>query len=310
MVGLPHTLHRMFPSNRHVLTGAVLAASGIVLVFALLGTPRPPVEWRWIDLVGEGGTALLAAWWMRIVLGSRPAGRVTLLLALGLACVALGMGADALDEVLPIRDAPRIDKWFESGLVPLGMVLLTAGLVGWRREQFALSEHMQLRERLFREHRDFDRITQLARVDYLQEQVAIEQRTHPAAPAALVMIEVDGMQAVLHDHGRRDAVRALQAVTHQILLNLRNDDLLCRYSGDRFVLLLPRTPLADATRAAAHLEKMVALTAFHSTQGMRAALRLRTACAAAVGGDTARLLSGLNREIEAAGFSHRASASA
>jgi diguanylate cyclase (GGDEF)-like protein len=220
------------------------------------------------------------------------------------------MGADAMDEVLPIRDAPRIDKWFESGLVPMGMVLLTAGLVGWRREQFALSEHMQLRERLFREHRDFDRITQLARVDYLHEQVSIEQRTHPDAPASLVMIEVDGLQAVLHDHGRRDAVRALQAVTHQILLNLRNDDLLCRYSGDRFVLLLPRTPPADAARAAAHLEKMVALTAFHSTQGRRAALQLRTACAAAVGGDTATLLSGLNREIEACGFSHRGPASA
>jgi diguanylate cyclase (GGDEF)-like protein len=310
MMGLPHALQRMFPSNRHVMTGAALAACGIVLVFALLGTPRPPVEWRWIDLVGEGGTALLAAWWLHIVLGSRPAGRVTLLLALGLGCVALGMGADAMDEVLPIRDAPRIDKWFESGLVPMGMVLLTAGLVGWRREQFALSEHMQLRERLFREHRDFDRITQLARVDYLHEQVSIEQRTHPDSPASLVMIEVDGLQAVLHDHGRRDAVRALQAVTHQILLNLRNDDLLCRYSGDRFVLLLPRTPLADAARAAAHLEKMVALTAFHSTQGRRAALQLRTACAAAVGGDTATLLSGLNREIEACGFSHRGPASA
>ncbi len=299
----------MTPSNRHIQTCTALAAAALALLYALLGNARPPAEWRWLDLVGEGGTALMAAYWMRIVLHSRPAGRVTLLLALGLAGVALGMWADALDELFSMKDVLRIDKWFESGLVPLGMALLTAGLVGWRREQFRLSEHMQLRERLFREHRDFDRITQLARIDYLREQVAIEQQAHPDAAAALVMIEATGLQALLHDHGRRDAVRALQAVTHQILLNLRNDDLLCRYSGDRFVLLLPRTPLAEAVRMARHLEQMVGATAFHGSDGRRAALALHTACTAATG-DIGDLLSGLNREIELAGTGQRDPASA
>lgn len=296
-------------SNRHIQTCVALAAAGIALVYALLGAARPPAEWRWIDLIGEGGTALMVAYWMRIVLGSRPAGRVTLLMALGLAAMALGMWADCLDEVFSMKDASRVDKWFESGLVPLGMGLLTAGLIGWRREQFQLSEHMQLRERLFREHRDFDRITQLARVDYLREQVALEQRLHPEAPAALVMIEVAGLQAVLHDHGRKDAVRALQAVVHQLLLNLRNDDLLCRYSGDRFVLLLPRTPQAEAVRTMRHLAQMVAAAAFYGSDGRRAALELHGACAVAVG-DVSTLLSGLNRELESAGTACPRSASA
>lgn len=296
-------------SSRHIQTCAALAAAGIALMYALLGTARAPAEWRWIDLIGEGGTALMAAYWMHIVLGSRPAGRVTLLLALGLSGIALGMWADGLDEVFSMKDAPRIDKWFESGLVPLGMALLTAGLIGWRREQFHLSEHMQLRERLFRDHRDFDRITQLARVDYLREQVALEQHSHPDAPASLVMIEVAGLRAVLHDHGRRDAVRALQAVTHQILLNLRNDDLLCRYSGDRFVLLLPRTPHGDAARTARHLEQMVAMATFHGSDGRRATLQLRTACAAAVG-EASTVLSGLNREFESTGVAPHRPASA
>jgi diguanylate cyclase (GGDEF)-like protein len=272
----------------------------ITLLYAALGTPRPSTEWRWLDLVGECGTALMAAYWTHIVLASRPAGRVTLLLALGLAGIALGMWSDGLDEVFSMKHAPRIDKWLESGLLPVGMALVTAGLVGWRREQFQLSDHMQLRERLFREHRDFDRITQLARIDYLREQVVLEQQAHPRQPASLVMIEVTGLQAVLHDHGQRDAVRALQAVTHQILLNLRNDDLLCRYSGDRFVLLLPRTPLSDALRTARHLQQMVAMTAFHDSDGRRATLGLHAASTAAVG-DVAAMLSGLNRDLEFGG---------
>jgi len=295
-------------SSRDLQLGAVMAAAGVALLFALLGSPRPFIEWRWFDLISEGGTALMAACWMRIVLGSRPAGRVTLLLGLGLAGVALGMWADALDEVLPLRDAPRVDKWIESGLVPLGMALLTAGLIGWRREQFQLSEHMQLRERLFRDHRDFDRITQLARIDYLRDQVSLEQSTSAHTPASLVMIEAVGLQAVLQEQGRRDAVRALRAVTHQILLNLRNDDLLCRYSGDRFVLMLPRTPLADAARTARHLEQMVALTAFHGSDGRRCTLQLRTACTAAIG-DVQPLLSALNRELESVAPAHAGPAS-
>lgn len=289
-------------SSRRIETLAVLLAAAVALLFALLGEPKPATEWRWLDLAGETGTAAMAAWWMHIVLGSRPAGRVTLLLALGLGAMALGMWADGLDEIFSMKHAPRIDKWLESGLMPLGMALLSAGLVGWRREQFHLSEHMALRERLFREHRGFDRITQLARVDYLQEQLALEQRSHPGNPACLVMIEAEGLQAVLHEHGRRDAVRALQAVTHQVLLNLRNDDLLCRYSGDRLLLLLPQTPLAEGRRTASHLERMVAAMAFHAGGGPRVPLRLSTACLAAVG-ETPALLSALNRALEAAPFS-------
>lgn len=297
MQGLPVAFMVMSSSGRRVEWAVALLAAGLVLLYALLGEAKPAAEWRWLDLLGEGGTAVMAACWMHIVLGSRPAGRVTLLLALGLGGVALGMWADGLDELFQMKDAPRIDKWFESGLVPLGMAVLTAGLVGWRQEQFRLSEHMQLRERLFREHRDFDRITQLARVDYLREQVRLEQATQPQQPASLVMLEVTGLQAVLHGQGRRDAVRALQAVTHQLLLNLRNDDLLCRYSGDRFVLLLPRTPLAKAQGTAQHLQRMVQAMRFHGQDGSLAELALHSACAQA-DADVNQLLSRLNRALE------------
>lgn len=287
----------MSSTNRLVQTACVLAAVAIVCLFALVGAARPAAEWRWIDIAGEGGSAAMAAYWMRIVLASRPAGRVTLLLGAGLAAISLGLWADTLDEFFSMKGGLRIDKWLESGLLPLGMALLTAGLVGWRREQFALSEHMQQRERVFRDHRGFDRITQLARIDYLREQVALEQRAHPQAPAALLMLEIDGLQSVLHEHGQKDGVRALQTVTHQILLNLRGDDLLCRYSGDRFVLLLPRTAPAEALQIAHHLERMVMLTAFRAQSGRRCVLGLRSACVAAEG-DAKALLSQLNRALE------------
>lgn len=288
----------MTVQNRTLQYLFLLAAAAVVLLFAALGQPKPPTEWRGLDLLGEGGTALMAAGWMRIVLGSRPAGRVTLLLALGLGGVALGSWADTLDEVFAMHDALwRADKWIESGLTPLGMLLLTLGLIDWRREQFQLSEHMQQRERLFREHRDFDRITQLASTDYLREQIALDQERHPGVPCTLLMLEIADLQSLVRLHGRRDGVRALQTVTHQLLLNLRHDDLLCRHAGDRFLVLLPRTALVDAQRTAEHLSRMVRATRFHTLRGSEFELSLRGASVAA-NGDAQAMLSRLNRMLE------------
>lgn len=288
-------------SNRLLQIGFPLAALALLLLYAAIGEAKPMSDWRAIDLIGEGGTAAMAAAWMWIVLESRPAGRVTLLLALGLAALALGSWADGLDEVFSMQAAPgRIDKLIESGLTPLGMALLTAGLIGWRREQFALSEHMEQRERLFRDHRAFDRITQLASTDYLREQVIHERARRPEAPAALLLLEIDGLQPLWREGGRRDAVRALRAVTHQLLLNLRRDDLLCRGAGDRLVVLLPATPEAAAERCAAHLARMVRLMSFDAGAGARpAALGLRWACTAVdADTDAGELLAQLGRRLQ------------
>lgn len=265
-------------TNRSIQIGFAVAALLLVPLFAALGELRPPAQWNLFDIVGEGGTALLVAAWMWIVLDSRPAGRVTLLLGCGLAAVALGLWADALDELFSLRGPARVDKWLESGLMPVGMLLLTRGLIEWRREQFRLNEHMRQRERLFRDHRAFDRITQLAGIDYLREQLRLEQRSGP--PPSLLMVELRDLQPLLHERGRRDASRALQAVTHQLLLNLRTDDLLCRCAADRLAILLPRTDAAAARRTGEHLARMVAAMTFHTLDGVRWPLSLRHAAVA------------------------------
>jgi hypothetical protein len=105
---------------------------------------------------------------------------VTRLLALGLAAIMLGSWADCLDEFFHLSKDQVWDNWLEA-LMPLGMLTLTAGMYYWRQEQFSLNEHLQKRERLFRDHRAFDRVTQLAGADYLRAQIRPDQpRARPA----------------------------------------------------------------------------------------------------------------------------------
>jgi len=282
--------------NRTALICLLLVSVLCTAVYGSLGVAKAMDQWKWMDIVGEGGTAIMSALWALLILGSRPGGRVTTLLAGGLVAIMLGTWADCLDEFFSIPAEYYWDNWLEA-LTPLGMLALTAGLYFWRQEQFSLNEHMQKRERLFRDHRSFDRITQLANADYLRKQIRLEQKHHPECEAALVLLDIDRFHLVNREHGQREGDRLLQAITHLLLLNLKPQDLLCRYAGDRFAILMPMTTRAQASWAALHLQQVVDMLAHHTRSGGRIHVTARSVCAP-LGTDADSLLAELNAALE------------
>lgn len=280
---------------RHVLMLAGLLGA-FVFLFASTGQVVPVEQWDMVDISSEGGTSLLAALWCLLVLSCRPDGVVTRLLAGGLIGIMLGSWTDCLDEVIDLDNrAAMWDNVLES-LLPLGMVILTVGMFYWRREQATLSDHMRKRERLFRNHRPFDRITQLADAAYLRAQLHIESRRADGG-GSLVLFDIDAFHRINREHGQPEGDRVLQAVAHMLLLNLRNDDLLCRYAGDRFAVLMPGLNESDARAAADHLCRMVSSMRHHAAGG-RVPITLRHGCAPARGVPDA-LLAALCRQMDA-----------
>lgn len=149
----------------HTLTllGLALAANvGLQLLLAV-GTVKSWGEIDWMDVVGEGGCAALALAWLIMLLHSRPAGRVTRLLALGLACICFSWWMDLLDEFIQIPAGIAWDNWLETAPMPVGLILLTFGIYHLNQEQRAISQQMSKREKHFREHRLFDKLTRWAR---------------------------------------------------------------------------------------------------------------------------------------------------
>lgn len=290
----------MFKNARPAFAALVAVYALLLLCYQGLGNAKPLPAWDWIDIVSEGGNALMTAVWGLLVLGTRPRGRVTVCLASGLLAISLGAWADCLDEFFTIPHQQYWDHWLESGLTLGGMLTLTWGIHLWRDEQFSLAEHMQKRERLFRDHRAFDRLTQLANADYLRRQIAQELERRPDAPCAVLLLDVNGFHPINRQYGQREGDDILQALSHLFLLNLRRGDLLCRYAGDRYAVLLPETSPAVAAAMGRQLSQAVRSLAYHSrADGEVVPLSIRVACGAAEA-DGEALLQRLSAQLEQA----------
>lgn len=287
----------LFGLHRLKLAALLLAANAALLLHLGAGDLKPMSDWVWLDILGEGGSALLCLVWLGLVLKSRPAGRVTNFLALGLGLVFLSWWVDALDEFILLPDAISWDHWLESAPMPLGLLLLTLGIYHWHREQLAISAQMEKRERLFREHLLFDKLTPLNTADYLRRQLqqSLAEARAAQQPLSLVILDLDDFSQINRLHGHAEGDRVLQALTQLLLLNLRHRDLLCRLAGDRFVVLLPNTGAREAQLLAEELRLAVAHLAYKArAHGERLQLQASTAAVMALQDDADGLLQRLN----------------
>ncbi|MDB5993797.1 MAG: hypothetical protein JWP42_933, partial [Pseudomonas sp.] len=283
--------------HRWKLALLLLAANAGLLLYLACGELKQVGEWVWLDIIGEGGSALLALVWLGLVLKSRPAGRVTNYLALGLSAIFFSWWIDSLDEFIRLPDSITWDHWLESGPMPVGMILLTIGIYHWHREQLAISAQMEKREKLFREHRLFDKLTPLGGADYLKRQLtdSLEESQRQQQPLSLLALDIDNFTAINQTFGHAEGDSVLQALSHLLLLNLRRQDLLCRLAGDRFVILLPNTGESQARLLALELQQAVQGLAHKTRQhGERLHLSASSAVVMAVNEAPEALLKRLN----------------
>ncbi|WP_274643269.1 GGDEF domain-containing protein [Pseudomonas serbica] len=289
--------------HRWKLTVLLLAANLGLLLHLACGDLKAVSEWVWLDIIGEGGSALLALVWLGLVLKSRPAGRVTNYLALGLSCIFFSWWIDSLDEFIRLPDSITWDHWLESGPMPVGMILLTIGIYHWHREQLAISAQMEKRERLFREHRLFDKLTPLGSADYLKRQLvdSLDESIRQQQPLSLLVLDLDNFASINQNFGHAEGDAVLQALSHLLLLNLRRQDLLCRLAGDRFVVLLPNTGERQAQLLAQELQHAVHRLAHKTRQhGERLQLAASTAVVMALDETPEALLKRLNLALSRA----------
>lgn len=85
-------------------------------------------------------------------------------------------------------------------------------------------------------------------------------------PVSVVMLDVDHFKSVNDNHGHALGDEVLQRVGLEMLKLSRESDLVCRYGGEEFCILMPHVELEAAKRTAERIRKAVAALEFEEVR--------------------------------------------
>src|SRR5271163_3584152 len=228
---------------------ATLDYSAKELVIQAEAGARRDAVGRHIPL-GEGLVGHVARTGQMAIVREVNASSPRLVLASSVSAIALPVAyAEQLLGVLYIESSEPCEFEEEEGLLLRTLADLFAGAL-----------HNALTFQKAQEQAITDGLTGVKTHRYLMETLSSEWKrsTRANRPFALVLMDLDRFKFVNDFYGHLEGDVVLQRVGHILEQNCRRSDVVARYGGDEFVILMPETSVEQARQLASKLRGWVA----------------------------------------------------
>lgn len=223
--------------HKGLTTLSLVIPSLAVVMCIFAGTPDAEgIEW--LDVIGEGSVMLVLLLWILALLISRPAGKLTRLLVVGLNLILFSSLLDLMDEFMDYADSLNWISMMESMPASVGMVMMTFAVWQWHKEQLALNAQWHTREGFVRNTEDLDPVTQIYSGEHWITRLAHVFSQAPDLYKTLVLLDINHFNQFNTRFGHEEGNRYLRGLASLLTLSLPSTSLVCRFAGDRFAILL------------------------------------------------------------------------
>jgi diguanylate cyclase (GGDEF)-like protein len=184
-------------------------------------------------------------------------GRVVVAMIGGFLCL---FGAEVADLLRQWKAGTLVDDaeaWESVYIYALGYVAIALGVVGWVRDLNASRTQLEADNSSLRQMAEFDFLTDLVNrrhaEGYIKREMARARRKR--TPVGFVMMDLDHFKDINDTHGHQAGDAVLAHVGHLLRDRLRASDILVRYGGDEFLLVLPDSGLDSSAAIAETLRR-------------------------------------------------------
>ena len=229
-----------------------------VLLVVMMDSPHRPLL---SNLVLMFQSALML--WLLLERRRQTVGRGQYFVMTGLVLVALAALSRLVAGLLGLADINQVNSnhvvhALSMLVFTLTIILVTLGLVLMTKERAdQLNRTLALQDELTGLH------NRRAILRLLEQQLAAARRH--GQPLALLIVDIDHFKRINDVHGHLSGDLALRAMAEGLRRRLRGQDIVGRWGGEEFIVILPGTPaegargLAETLRQAAEQAELVAL---------------------------------------------------